>query len=197
MAWVGVVTNAGAQLFANYSQSGQTLSVNCVKCGSGSVQQSDMRGRTSLVSYVDDGTVESQVIQGNSVVYRLRANPASSSSYTLTEMGLFLDATASGQTTTVMVAYFLEVDGGITVPLASSFPDFAYILVSSLAIANDVNITFTVNPAAFVSNSTMNTELAKKLDVNQGSGNAGKFMIVASDGTITPTTVPFAEGSEF
>lgn len=32
---------------------------------------------------------------------------------------------------------------------------------------------------------------------NVGSTNAGKFMVVASDGTVTPTTVPFANGGTY
>lgn len=32
---------------------------------------------------------------------------------------------------------------------------------------------------------------------NKGSANAGKFLIVASDGTVTPTAVPFANGGSY
>lgn len=32
---------------------------------------------------------------------------------------------------------------------------------------------------------------------NVGSANSGKFMMVASDGTVTPTAVPFASGVSF
>ena len=32
---------------------------------------------------------------------------------------------------------------------------------------------------------------------NVGPSNEGKFMIVAADGTVTPTTVPFANGGSF
>ena len=32
---------------------------------------------------------------------------------------------------------------------------------------------------------------------NKGSANAGKFLVVANDGTVTPTTVPSANGVSF
>ena len=32
---------------------------------------------------------------------------------------------------------------------------------------------------------------------NKGAANAGKFLVVASDGSVTPTTVPSANGVSF
>lgn len=43
----------------------------------------------------------------------------------------------------------------------------------------------------------IDTALAAKLDTNQGSGNAGKFLVVNNDGNVVPTTVPFANGVSF
>lgn len=35
------------------------------------------------------------------------------------------------------------------------------------------------------------------LQANQGSGNAGKFLIVGSDGTVTPTAISVWQGGSY
>ena len=60
MGWVGVVTDAGKELFASYAQSGLTLSVDSVKTGSGTMEQSAMHGATALVTQKDVGVVDTE-----------------------------------------------------------------------------------------------------------------------------------------
>jgi len=43
----------------------------------------------------------------------------------------------------------------------------------------------------------IDSALVAKLDSNQGTTNAGKFLIVNSSGVVVPTTVPFANGVSF
>lgn len=49
---------------------------------------------------------------------------------------------------------------------------------------------------------TIYNENMERIDVgvvlkNQGGANAGKFLIVDSNGIVTPTTVPFANGGTY
>lgn len=194
MGWVGVVTDAGKELFASYAQSGLTLSVDSVKTGSGTMSQSSMHSATALVTQKDVGVVESKTAVTGGTQFRLRVGPASSTvgSYVMKEMGLFITGTYGGSSSTVMVAYFMETDDGVEIPLSASFPDFAFILSAVLVIDNTIPITLTVDSSAYVSYTQFTSGLAEKVDLDQGEANAGKFMIVGSDGIVAPVTVPFA-----
>jgi len=160
MAWKGVITNAGRTLFA----SGASLSISSVKTGSGSTTEENMKSATALVTQKDTGVVESKTAVSNGIQVRMRVNPAASASYTMTEMGLFITGTSGGTSTTVMAAYYIEDDGGVEIPLASSFPDFAYILSSVLVVDNSLSISLTVDPEAYVSYTYLQTALADKTD---------------------------------
>jgi len=197
MAWVGVITNAGSNLFASYAQSGQTLSIDTVKTGTGTkASDADRRAATALVSQKTTGIVEAKnVVYADSnqvagIQFRMRVT-GFTETYTMKEIGLFVNATSGGTTTSVMVAYFNETGDGIPIPLAESFPDFAYTLVATLVIDNTISIELDVDPEAFVSFGTMESELAKKVNADQTSANAGKFLVVGNDGNVVASLLAF------
>lgn len=158
MSWVGVITDAGKDLFANYAQSGLELSINKCTCGNSKSAQENMRSQTELVGTITmDGVVESKVNVQNGVQFRLKfgAAPADPGAFTMKEIGLFVDATDGETTTTTMVAYYIETGDGINIPLKSNFPDFAYVIVANLAIDNTIEMAIEVDPDAVISVSAM------------------------------------------
>ena len=193
MSWVGVVTDAGKTLFATYATSGYTLSIDTVESGKSAVADgasrlATMRSKTALISPNSPATygiVESKVAITDGIQFRMRIGgaPAAVGAYTMKEIGLFVNATSGGTTTSTMVAYFNDLTG-VDVPLASSFPDFAFTLVATLAIDNTTSISLTVDTSSAASRGYVDTELAKKVNIAQGSGNAGKFLIVGNDGNV-------------
>lgn len=173
MSWVGVVTNAGRDLFARYALGGMTLEVDGLKAGKGAVAQTDMRAATALDDEVADGNVGAKVPVTGGVQYRLEVGPAESATYNLTEMGLFVTATYGGTTETVMVAYMEEVNGGIPIPLEANFPDFVYVLISTLVNTNDEDISLTINPLAYVPYSVFNQLVANVTEIRSAFASIG------------------------
>ena len=76
MSWVGVITDAGVNLFANYASDGKTLSINSVKTGTGPVSSEGMRARTSLVAETGTGIVESKQQVTGGTMFRLNIGAA-------------------------------------------------------------------------------------------------------------------------
>ena len=48
-----------------------------------------------------------------------------------------------------------------------------------------------------VKDSTARSGLTGKVDTNQGSGNAGKFLVVGSDGYVTVVTLATWQGGDY
>lgn len=194
MSWVGVITDAGRDLFASYAQSGLTLSINRVETGTGyESTDANRRARTALVSKVDEGVVESMKSVGSGVQFGMRIGAYSGDSpYSMKEIGLIVDATGGGGTTSTLVAYF-NLSEGVDIPIESSFPDFSYILSATLAIDNTTPFTLTVDPDAYVSQSTLASvkaeiedELDEKVAIDQGLSKTGMLMVVDVDGKVVP-----------
>jgi len=201
MAWTGVVTNAGRDLFG----SGVALEVDSVRTGSGTIADGNMRSATALATEKDKGLgyttgsqtiVESQNVLNNSVQIKMRIGSAPSSigAYTMKELGLYMNSAGSSP---VMVAYFKNPDG-VAIPSAESFRDFSYVLAAVLAVDTSPTISLTVPAAALVSEATFEEEveridddIAARLNKDQGTENAGKFLTVGSDGIVIPADITF------
>lgn len=190
MGWTGVITNAGTALFAGFVQ-GDIINIDHIESGTGvAVNEAAMKARTSLVSPNSpetDGVVTSVTNVTGGVQVRMRIG-ANSASYTMKEIGLFVN-TGEG-TTPVLVAYFNNSDG-VAVPQTSSFPDFAYILTGVLAMSNEVTFNLSVPTTALVDQATLdaaiatlNSAIAGKVAIAQGSANAGKFLVVGDNGNV-------------
>lgn len=196
MAWSGVITTAGQSLITSLAD----LTVTRVIAGSGcTTDASAMKAMTvSGMTFQDYGTVESiKAVTVNSTTagtqFGMKVGAKSGGSYTMKEIGLL--ATASG--TETLIAYFSD-STGVGIPNASTFPDFAYVLSATLAINTSATFTLSVNPNANASlealedlEEELEGEIAEKVSISQGSGNAGKFMVVGDDGNVSPDLLVF------
>ena len=199
MDWVGVVTNAGRTLINSCLASSISLIIDTVKCGTGTVQTANMRSQTNLQSYKDTGAIVEKIAMSktvddvtyNGVQIKLSFGPYDGGSgYTMKEIGLW--GYAEGTSQSVMIA-LLQNSDGTDIPTLTEFPDYNLILAAFIDVSNTDTLAITVDPNAYVSQA----QWATKLNINQGSANAGKFMIVDSNGDVVPTTVPFANGEDF
>ena len=146
--WVGVITDAGNALLARYMTDHLPMTIDQVLYGTGLTPQIDMRRATALVSEAGSGSIEAAEAITNGTRFRIRFGAAEE--YTLmTEVGLYgyLGNDSSNKT---MIALF-QNEHGKEIPAASTYADFSYLLVDTLAISNDGNLTVVLDPAALVS----------------------------------------------
>lgn len=205
MAWTGVITDAGRTLFGSFVQGQMVIEVDSVKTGSGDVSSettTTMKARTALHAQEDTGVVESKLTIDGGAQYQMRVGPASSTvgTYTMTEIGLFLTGTSGGTSTTVMAAYFVEKDDGIEIPLASSFPDFAYLLTAVLAIDNAAEVNVDVDTTAVVSYALMQQYAAIQVLDFGTMGNSTLTKTISSErihSDMIPTDVDIANEEVF
>ena len=198
MAWTGVVTDAGAQLFG----SGLALVVDSVRTGN-DAWDSSLGQKTSLKSQKDGGpsittgsqtVVEGKEVLSGSVIFKIRigAAPSAVGAYTMKEFGLFMNSAGNSP---VMVAYFKDATG-VSIPSQATFNDFSYSMTVTLAVSTSSTISLTVPANALVSQDTfeaavesLETAIAAKVAANQGSGNSGKALMVGNDGTVSPASI--------
>ena len=197
MAWVGVVTDAGANLLGNYANNGISLEVDSIVTGTGYVATDALRrARTELVSPAGTGSVVSKNSVSGGVQFGLQVGPNTGTDpYKMKEVGLIVNAESDGTSTPVLFAYF-NLEEGVDIPVAESFPDFLYFLSATLAIDNQTPFELEVDPDAFVSQaaleavrSTLQEGIDGAVVIDQGVSNARKFLVVGSDGKVTAALV--------
>lgn len=159
MAWTGVVTNAGRALLDSYAQGGHTLTLLGVTVGSGTVADANLRIQTAVASEKDTGSIISvEDIEGGTK-YKLQVGPASASvgAYTAHQIGLWAKLD-SGSSTLLLLAQ--DADAGVSVPLASVSPNFAFAIFAALAVDNTDTLTVNIDQTAYVTVGTMTAALA-------------------------------------
>ena len=159
MAWKGVVTNAGRALLDSYALGGHTLTLTGATVGSGTVQEANLRIQTALTSEKDTASIISaEEITGGSK-YKIQVGPASASvgAYTAHQIGLWAKLD-NGSATLLLLAQ--DADAGVSVPLASVSPKFAFAVFAALAVDNTNNLTVNIDETAYVTVGTMNAALA-------------------------------------
>lgn len=159
MAWKGVVTNAGRALLDSYALGGHTLTLTGATVGSGTVQEANLRIQTALTSEKDTASIISaEAITGGSK-YKIQVGPASASvgAYTAHQIGLWAKLD-SGSATLLLLAQ--DADAGVSVPLASVSPNFAFAVFAALAVDNTDDLSVTIDETAYVTVGTMNAAVA-------------------------------------
>lgn len=161
MAWIGVVTNAGRALLDSYAQGGHTLTLLGVTVGSGTVADANLRIQTAVATEKDEGSIISvEAIEGGTK-YKLQVGPASASvgAYTAHQIGLWAKLD-SGSSTLLLLAQ--DADTGVSVPLASVSPNFAFAIFAALAVDNTSALSVNIDETAYVTVGTMNAALASQ-----------------------------------
>ncbi len=159
MAWIGVVTNAGSALLESYAQGGHTLTLLGATVGSGTVAETNLRLQTALTDTEDDASIISAEHVTGGVKYKIQVGPASASvgAYTAHQIGLWAKLD-NGSATLLMLSQ--DSAAGVSVPLASVSPNFAFGLYLVLAVDNTGDLVVNIDDSTFVSLGTMNAALA-------------------------------------
>ena len=163
MAWVGVVTNAGRALLDSYAAGGHTLNLTGATVGSGTVDEANLRIQTSVSSEKDSASIIStEEIEGG-VKYKVQVGPAGEAvgAYVAHQIGLWAKLD-NGANTLLMLAQ--DAEAGVSVPLASVSPAFAFALFLALSVDNTDDLTVNIDESAYVTVGTMNDAVSPKLD---------------------------------
>ena len=152
--WIGVITDAGAALLADWSLGSETLYIDGVTVGSGITQEANMRQATDLANEKDTGSLVSARRIDGGVEFKAQIGPASAEvgAYTAHEVGLWAHL-GSGEST--LIALHQDSGDGIPVPLASASPNFIFSLYMTHAISNTGSLSVTIDTGAYVSESTL------------------------------------------
>lgn len=120
MAWVGVITNTGAEMMREWV-SGKVLNFTNAGAGTGTYSEAALMSQTELKEQKTTATIASvrRIDAGLKVKIELR--PATAS-FTLNQFGVYAKLDNG---TPVMIALFQNEDG-IIIPAAADAPDYEY-----------------------------------------------------------------------
>ena len=182
--WIGVVTNAGRDLFASWIE-GTELNFNGMtgaEGGTGTVPEAALLAQTALVNKKQNLTIVSQEKTANGIKLKIQIT-APSAGYTLNQIGL--KGSVDGGAMTLLAIY--QNATGVTIPSNSDTPDFIYNFFGIVEVSNTGEITLTIDPSAIVSQSTLDASLATKQNkitangILVGDGNGGITAAVAGN----------------
>lgn len=186
MGWIGVLTNAGADMIAQLAGGSHTLTITKATIATGTVAEANLRTQTALTSEVGNiSIVKKEEITGG-VKIRVRVPPATSVGYIAHQIGIW-GKIDNG--TVKLIQIHQDSGTGIAIPTEAESPEFLFDYIAVLAVSNTSSLTITVDPDVYASMDDLDDGLAEKLDKDQGSANAGKFLKVGNDGTVTPEAV--------
>lgn len=176
MAWTGVVTNAGQALLESYAEGGHTLALVGATVGSGTVDEANLRIQTALTGEKDDASIISAKAVTGGTKFKLQVGPASAQvgAYTAHQIGLWAKLD-DGEDTLMLLAQ--DADTGVSVPLASVSPNFAFAVFAVIAVDNTGSLTVNIDQSAYVTNGTLAAAVAAleasldgKVDISNSAG---------------------------
>ena len=152
--WVGVITNAGAALLAEWVQ-GSVLSIDSAEAGTGTYAEATLMGRTALADYKQAASIVSKQSITNGYKVKIQVT-APTVAYTLNQFGL---KASVNNGTPVLLAIFQNEDG-IAIPSLTDAPDFVYSFYAILPIGNENDMSITIDTSALVSRDTLDEAIA-------------------------------------
>lgn len=154
MAWIGVVTNAGRALLDSYAEGGHTLNLVGASVGSGMVAEANLRVQTALATEKDSASIISAEAITSGTKYKIQVGPASASvgAYIAHQIGLWAKLDNGNSTLLLLMQ---DSEAGVSVPLASVSPNFAFGLYAALSVDNTNNLTVNIDESAYVTVGTM------------------------------------------
>ncbi len=156
-SWIGVTTNAGAGLMANWT-SGSVITVDKAAAGTGVVSAVSLLAQTDLVGEKQNASIVSSKAEKDTQKIKIQIS-APEEGYVLNQIGIFAHLDDGEQ---VLIALF-QNETGIPIPSASESPDFNYTFYAYLTVSNQIEFSCILDPAAYVSQSTMEEYVADQL----------------------------------
>lgn len=169
MAWIAVVTNAGRGLLDQFAAGGHTLNIDGATVGSGVVAEANLRTQTALTDEEDSASIINAKAVSGGTKYRIQVGPSISAAYTAHQIGIWAKLD-NGDSTLLLLAQ--DSDAGVSVPMKSVSPSFAFGLYLMLAVDNTESLVVNIDESAYVTVGTMNAAIEAALEALK-PGNAG------------------------
>ena len=155
--WVGVVTNAGAELLSAWAE-GSTLSVYAATAGTGTVAEASLAAQTALTNQKQSVSIISKSVADDADGLKIQVQiTAPTTAYTLNQIGLWAKVdNGAGK----LLALYQNSDG-ISIPTASASPDFAYTFYGYISVSNAGSISVTIDTSATATMSAVQAAIAE------------------------------------
>lgn len=187
MGWIGVLTNTGNALLAEWALGGRTLNITGATIGSGTVPQANMRTATALNQQKMTASIaEKKKITGG-VNLRIRVGPAADSvgAFTGHEIGIWANLDGG---TDVLLSYHMDDVVGVSIPAEAASPEFFFDLNCPMSISNDGTLNITIDSTVHVSEGEFVDEKRKQLLLEEGLNGCTATPTVDENGNITGMT---------
>lgn len=187
MGWIGVITNAGNALLAQWAGGSETLYITKATVGSGYVAEANMRTQTALQSQKDAAAiVDNKPVGDTGRRIRVRVGPHATAGYTAHEIGIWAKLGANG--TETLLSLHQDNVNGIDVPSISESPEFLFDLNCVLTVSNDGALVINISTTVYVSQ--VDFEAAQRQDwlMEEGLPGCTATPTFDSNGDITGMT---------
>lgn len=187
MGWIGVITNAGAALLAQWAGGSETLYITGATVGSGYVPDANMRTATGLQSTKDNASiVDNKAVGTTGRRIRIRVRPHATAAYIAHEIGVWAKLGANG--TATLLSLHQDAAEGQSVPTEAASPEFLFDLNAVLAVSNDGSIEVNIDTTVYVSNLQFEQEKAKQWLLAEGLPNCEAAPTFDGSGNVTGIT---------
>ena len=166
MSWIGVITNAGTALLAQWTSGGHTLTIDKATVGSGIRSAVNLRTATALAHEEADASIVSAKEVTGGTQFRIRVSPAAVTAYTAHEIGIWGHLDNDQELT--LIAIHQDADTGVEVPTAASMPSFQFDLYCLHAIGNEGTLNITLAEEVYPTMDEMNTAIGAVQDEIDG-----------------------------
>lgn len=165
-SWVGVTTNAGARLMANWT-SGTVLNIDMAVAGTGIASAVSLLAQTALVEEKQKISIVSSKVENDARKIKIQIQ-AHEEGYVLNQIGLVASLDGGEQ---VLLALF-QNERGIAIPSVAESPDFLYTFYCFLTVSNQGEFSITVDTSALVAYGTMQDFVAKEIESHNADENS-------------------------
>ena len=187
MGWIGVVTNAGNALLAQWTGGNETLYITKATVGSGYVADANMRTATALQNTKDIAAIVSnKAVNTTGRRFRIRVGPHASAAYTAHEIGIWAKLGATG--TETLLSLHQDSADGVSVPTAADSPEFVFDLNCVLGMSNNGDLSVSISTTVYVSNLDFEQAQAKEWLMAEGLPNCDAIPSFDANGDITGVT---------
>lgn len=149
MGWIGVLTNAGTAMLAEWALGGRTLNITGATVGSGTKPQANMRPATALTAYKMAASIAEKKKITNGVNLRIRVGPAAAAvgAFTAHEIGIWANLDGG---TDILLSYHMDDGVGVSIPAEASSPDFFFDLICPEVLDNDGDLNIVIDSTVHV-----------------------------------------------
>ena len=149
MGWIGVLTNAGNALLAEWAMGSKTLNITGATVGSGTKPQANMRPATALTTEKMAASIAEKKKITNGVSLRIRIGPAAAAvgAFTAHEIGIWANLDGG---TDVLLSYHMDDDVGVSIPSESTSPDFFFDIICPEVMDNSGNLNITIDSTVHI-----------------------------------------------